>query len=82
MALAYDGLGRLTSQTDPLGKVTSFGYDARNRRTSVTPYLLAHLFELGRLSCRKAWTPSSMSSSLVCPRQRTCQPGGQFLRRR
>jgi len=33
---AYDAAGRLQSTIDPLGRTTVYGYDARNRLTSVT----------------------------------------------
>ena len=33
---AYDVAGNLASTTDPRGNVTTFGYDDRNRKTSVT----------------------------------------------
>jgi RHS repeat-associated protein len=32
----YDGAGRVTSVTDPRGRVTQYGYDARNRVTGIT----------------------------------------------
>jgi RHS repeat-associated protein len=32
----YDDARNLTSQTDPLGRVTTYAYDAMNRRTSMT----------------------------------------------
>jgi RHS repeat-associated protein len=33
---AYDAVGNLISVTDPRGNVTNYGYDTRNRQTSVT----------------------------------------------
>src|SRR5262249_2563335 len=35
---AWDGLGRPTRVTDPLGRYTTFGYDAGNRLNQVTSY--------------------------------------------
>lgn len=36
IGFSYDAVGNLISEQDPRGNVTSFGYDTRNRRTSVT----------------------------------------------
>ncbi|MFW6169328.1 MAG: RHS repeat-associated core domain-containing protein [Planctomycetota bacterium] len=33
----YDGLGRIASETDPLGAVTAYGYDLLGRRTVISP---------------------------------------------
>jgi YD repeat-containing protein len=32
----YDAMGRIAETTDPLGNVTTYGYDSLSRQTSVT----------------------------------------------
>ena len=58
---AYDGLNRLTSTTDSLGPIATFGYDSRGNRVRARPTPTA-------TSPKPTSTPSTGSSSSACPR--------------